>query len=296
MIQTKPTDVKKGKGKERATDSAALPSSLNLFHTAQPKSKSAGKQVEAESESEDESGSESDASSSSSASIPAPPKQKITLSGADPLPKSLHANLPSLVTHLPSASGQPLLNALQSSNIHSLWGVQCAVAGCILEKRDTMCVAPTGSGKTLAYVLPTLVRLQDPARSLRESEDEEERERAKGIRALVVVPTHDLAVQIEGVVKAVTRRRGWRVMVLTKATQKAVCESAPGTGVSAEGSESEGEGEDEEAEQEKEEDGESEDEETDDKKGESVLGIDILIATPERLHHLLQEGKVSLSS
>lgn len=141
-----------------------------------------------------------------------------------------------------------------------------------------MCVAPTGSGKTLAYVLPTLVRLQDPARTLRESEGVEER--AKGIRGLFVVPTHDLAIQIEGVVKAVTRGRGWRVMVLTKATQKAVCDSAPG---SASG----GKTIDEE-----EEEGTEDEEEKGDKAN---LGIDILIATPERLHHLLQENQLSLS-
>jgi ATP-dependent RNA helicase DDX52/ROK1 len=143
-----------------------------------------------------------------------------------------------------------------------------------------MCVAPTGSGKTLAYVLPTLVRLQDPARTLRESEGDEEK--AEGIRGLFVVPTHDLAIQIEGVVKAVTRGRGWRVMVLTKATQKAVCDSAPG---SASGVKTTVDVEEEE---------ESEDEEGNGDKAN--LGIDILIATPERLHHLLQENQLSLSA
>jgi ATP-dependent RNA helicase DDX52/ROK1 len=155
-----------------------------------------------------------------------------------------------------------------------------------------MCVAPTGSGKTLAYVLPTLVKLQDPARSLGEE--------GRGIRALFVVPTHDLAIQIEGVAKAVTRRRGWRVMVLTKATQKAVIDSAPGS------AEALAEGEDEDAEAEAEDD-EEEDEDDDEaesgdekkkggKKDKSSLGIDILISTPERLHHLLQENQLSLSS
>lgn len=161
-------------------------------------------------------------------------------------------------------------------------------------------MAPTGSGKTLAYVLPTLVRLGDPARSFSESsaarsssasekrdkgkkgiraeeEDTEEREEGegKGIRALIVVPTHDLAVQIEGVVKAVTRKRGWRCIVLSKATEKAVCESSPRSGGGKV---------------------ESVDEEEDvTGKTSGGLGIDILIATPERLHHLLEEGKISLA-
>jgi len=123
-----------------------------------------------------------------------------------------------------------------------------------------------------------------------------------GIRALIVVPTHDLAVQIEGVVKAVTRKRGWRCLVLSKATEKAICESSPG--------ESEATAEDDEADsgdEEEDEDEEEEEEEDDDeeevkakksgkKDNGGRLGIDILISTPERLHHLLEEGKISLAS
>jgi ATP-dependent RNA helicase DDX52/ROK1 len=321
----------KGKGKERATTTDALPSSLNLFHTSQPKpkSKSTKSEHESESESDQESGSGSESESESDAStsnkIPAPPRQKITITALDDkeLPTSLHANLPSLVTNLPSSSGQPLLNALKESNIHSLWGVQCAVGGALLERRDVICVAPTGSGKTLAYVLPTLVRLGDPTRSLSasstvgeksvgveststgtgeknrkrkaskkeeevEQEPEKDEREGQGIRALIVVPTHDLAVQIEGVVKAVTRKRGWRVMVLSKATEKAVCDSSPGSGEAAAENKDRSDAED----------GDDEEEKEDKNEGGSKgsLGIDILISTPERLHHLLESGKLSLSS
>lgn len=168
----------------------------------------------------------------------------------------------------------------------------------MLEDRDTLCVAPTGSGKTLSYVLPTIVKLRDPAKKLKGTEE------GKGVRALVVVPTHDLAVQIQGVIKAVTRGRHWRSMVLTKATEKAVWESAPGEAVRA--------GEDSDNEMKDEEDSaDEEDEEDDEDDSESTgsvnefapkvsgnpegLGIDVLVATPERLHHLIDSRRISLA-
>ena len=203
-----------------------------------------------------------DASDSESVSTP-PSQQKISLSGPD-LPKSLHASLLSLVSHetspLDSDTARPLLRALKDASIQSLWGVQCAVGGCMLQGRDVMCVAPTGSGKTLAYVLPTLVRLGRPAKRLAKGET--------GVRAAVVVPTHDLAVQIAGVVKAVTVGRPWRCLVLSKATEVAVCQASPGE---VGGGDPAGEG------------------------SSTALGVDILISTPERLHHLLSEGRVSLA-
>lgn len=98
-----------------------------------------------------------------------------------------------------------------------------------------------------------------------------------------MVPTHDLAIQIYGVLKAITSGGKWRCLVLSKATQKAVCESAPGATAASD-----------------DEDDASDDESTGSvnefaaKKG-TGLGIDVLITTPERLHHLLEAGRVSLA-
>lgn len=236
-----------------------LPPSLNFF----------GDSKAQQDESDD--GSESDASSSSSsssaASIPEPPKQKITLTGPDPLPTSLGTDLESLFEKDDTLK-KPVLRNLAAANIRSLWGVQCAVGGSLLDGQDTMCVAPTGSGKTLAYFLPLLVQLKAPSRKMDDKD--------QGIRSLVVVPTHDLAVQIHQVLSAILPPK-WRALVLSKATQKAVCESAPGPKF--------GKGEDAESADESEEEGER----------EGNLGIDFLISTPERLHKLIDEGLVSLA-
>ncbi|EIW66238.1 hypothetical protein TREMEDRAFT_41061 [Tremella mesenterica DSM 1558] len=229
---TQPSSKSSKRQRTQALPSDQLPTSLDVFHDhTHPSNRPP-------------------ASSSSEDELPRPPKQKITITGSDPLPKSLHTNMPSLFNHPPSpltsAQGQPLLTALKAAGIHSLWGVQCAVAGSLLEGHDTLCIAPTGSGKTLAYLLPTLVRLQDPVRTLT-AED-----KGQGVRAIVLVPTHDLAVQIHGVLKVMCKGRKWRCLVLSKATEMA-------------------------------------------KTRRAGLGIDILVATPERLHHLINEQRVSLA-
>lgn len=162
-----------------------------------------------------------------------------------------------------------------------------------------MCIAPTGSGKTLAYLLPTIVALRDPVRVLREQGDGEGTDEGKGIRAVVLVPTHDLAVQIHGVLKAITHGRSWRCLVLSKATQKAVCESAPGAGFAKDKSEK-ADGEDAASDEVDEDEADEEstgsvDEFAPNNVETDALGIDILIATPERLHHLLESQQLSLS-
>lgn len=138
-----------------------------------------------------------------------------------------------------------------------------------------MCVAPTGSGKTLSYLLPTLVSLGQPGRKLGA-------DKAKGVRALIVVPTHDLAVQIHSVFKAITEGSRWRSFVLSKATEVAVCASAPGTSAPAADSDEESEAE-------------STGSVNEFAPKSSGIAVDLLISTPERLHHLLDAGKVSLA-
>jgi len=67
-----------------------------------------------------------------------------------------------------------------------------------LEGRDVVGCAQTGTGKTLAFVLPCLQRI--PARS-------------GSPRVLVVTPTRELAIQIDGVAREAARDTGHRVGV-----------------------------------------------------------------------------------
>jgi len=68
----------------------------------------------------------------------------------------------------------------------------------ILQGTDVVGVAQTGTGKTAAFVLPMLQRT--PTR--------------RGVRALIITPTRELALQISQVVQGVSRQTGHRSAVV----------------------------------------------------------------------------------
>src|SRR5262245_3650993 len=89
----------------------------------------------------------------------------------------------------------PLLEAVRAMGYVTPTSVQQQAIPLILAGRDVVACAQTGTGKTAAFVLPTLQRLHG---------------HPPGLRALVVTPTRELAVQIEGVARTaaeVTRHR-----------------------------------------------------------------------------------------
>jgi len=83
---------------------------------------------------------------------------------------------------------EPLLRAVAELSYDSPTPVQVAAIPAILLGRDVWASAQTGSGKTAAFVLPILEQLSAGRRDQRES---------SGVRALVLVPTRELALQIE---------------------------------------------------------------------------------------------------
>jgi ATP-dependent RNA helicase RhlE len=81
------------------------------------------------------------------------------------------------------------LERLTRQNIRKPLAVQAAAIPALLQRRDVVMEAPTGSGKTLAFLLPLVERLAGHS--------------SNGIRALIVVPTRELANQIQTVLRGI---------------------------------------------------------------------------------------------
>jgi len=83
---------------------------------------------------------------------------------------------------------KPILKAIFESNYETPTLVQERSIPLILDKRDVIVSAQTGTGKTAAFALPILQLLFDK---------QDASKKGKKIRALVVSPTRELAIQIE---------------------------------------------------------------------------------------------------
>lgn len=83
---------------------------------------------------------------------------------------------------------QEFIQVLTDQNYTKPTPIQQQAIPAILERKDVLGIAPTGSGKTAGYVLPLLTNLQDNSPS-----------RNRHINILVLVPTRELAVQVNEV-------------------------------------------------------------------------------------------------
>ncbi|WP_103068204.1 DEAD/DEAH box helicase [Aquimarina sediminis] len=75
---------------------------------------------------------------------------------------------------------------LQKLNIHQLNRMQQQAISVIQKKSNTILLSPTGTGKTLAFLLP-IINLLDPE--------------CNDVQVLILVPTRELAMQIEQVLR-----------------------------------------------------------------------------------------------
>ncbi len=83
---------------------------------------------------------------------------------------------------------QELLNNISKQNFASPYPIQEKAIPEILKRRDVLGIAKTGSGKTAAYVLPILNNLKRSKTS-----------KNRHVKVLVLVPTRELAVQVNEV-------------------------------------------------------------------------------------------------
>jgi len=86
------------------------------------------------------------------------------------------------------ALNKPILKAIFEKNYDSPTEVQRKVIPLILDKKDVIASAQTGTGKTAAFALPILQLLFHQQDAVKQG---------KRVRALIVSPTRELAVQID---------------------------------------------------------------------------------------------------
>ncbi|KAF9470719.1 P-loop containing nucleoside triphosphate hydrolase protein [Pholiota conissans] len=110
-----------------------------------------------------------------------------------------------------------IFSNLKSSGYLEPTGVQTACIPIILKDRDLVAISPTGTGKTLAYLLPLFAKLNTPAASS---------ELPAGVRALVVVPTRELAHQIHNECLKLAQGRKWKIVLFSKASANALSHKA----------------------------------------------------------------------
>lgn len=81
-----------------------------------------------------------------------------------------------------------LAKAIADQEYKKPYPIQEKTIPTILQKKDVLGIAPTGSGKTAAYVLPILTNLKGITKT-----------KNRHINVLVLVPTRELAIQVEEV-------------------------------------------------------------------------------------------------
>ena len=85
----------------------------------------------------------------------------------------------------------PLLNAIADLDYAKPTEIQKQAIPVVLSGKDIIAAAQTGTGKTASFVLPLLEKLSAA------ENDEERNLRGKRVRALILTPTRELAIQVE---------------------------------------------------------------------------------------------------
>ncbi len=105
---------------------------------------------------------------------------------------------------------KPILRALSDEGYVDPTEIQTAAIPQLLEGKDLLATAQTGTGKTAAFALPILEKLYQSRRGIRNIRNRTPRH----IRALVLTPTRELALQIDESFHAYGRHLGVKTAVL----------------------------------------------------------------------------------
>lgn len=134
-------------------------------------------------------------------------KHRVTAKGSDvPKPFTSFDDLRERY-HVPPL----LLSNLSEHSYKHPTGIQAHGIPILLEHRDLAAVSPTGTGKTLAYLIPIMTALGSPISSMKN-------EGGRGVRAVILAPTRELAHQIHNECLKLAAGRKWRAVLFSKAT------------------------------------------------------------------------------
>jgi superfamily II DNA/RNA helicase len=106
-----------------------------------------------------------------------------------------------------------LTKALANQGITTAFPIQALTIADALAGRDVCGKAKTGSGKTLAFGLPLLQRTEASLQASNAAPGNEARKTARP-RALVLLPTRELAVQVHDVLAPLARAIGLRIVAV----------------------------------------------------------------------------------
>src|ERR1700744_1840210 len=105
---------------------------------------------------------------------------------------------------------EPLLKALNDEGYTTPTPIQEQAIPIILDRKDLLGCAQTGTGKTAAFALPMLQLLAEDAAQLTDGH----RGGPRPIRALILTPTRELAIQIDESFAAYGRHTGLKHLVI----------------------------------------------------------------------------------
>lgn len=115
---------------------------------------------------------------------------------------------------------KPILDALHSEGYEKPTPIQQQSIPHAIEGRDLLATAQTGTGKTAAFAIPTLQRLSQTENS-----------KPKNIKALILTPTRELAIQIEESFHAYGKNLALKTLVVFGGVKQGAQENALKKGV-----------------------------------------------------------------